>query len=432
MPEDEGSHVLKRQSFSPAGSPFATGFFIGLKEMGMSEHTFGTQWQSCTKTARAGVDKDPLHGSVTPALYLSTNYSFEGFGKKRPYDYSRSGNPTRDELGRAIATLEGGHDAVITSSGMAALDLVFSLLSPGDLIVAPHDCYGGTYRLLQTRAARKHFDVLFADLTRTENLPALFACKPKLVLIETPSNPLLRITDIEAVAKIAKRTGALVAADNTFLSPVLQKPFDLGADIVIHSTTKYINGHGDVVGGAVVSKTAELHEKFAWWANCTGTTGAPYDSFLTLRGLRTLDLRIRQQNESAGVIADYLSSHPAVEKIYYPGLSTHVGHTIAARQQAGFGGMLSLEIRGGIEAVKSFTERLSLFSFAESLGGFESLAAHPATMTHASMDKETQIKAGITDGLIRLSVGLESPDDLIRDLDTALSEPNKTLLVAAS
>ena len=390
------------------------------------------EWASSTKTARAGVEKDPLHGSVTPALYLSTNYTFEGFGKKRPYDYSRSGNPTRDELGRAIAALEGGYDAVITSSGMAALDLVFSLLSPGDLIVAPHDCYGGTYRLLQTRAAKKQFDVLFADLTKTETLPAIFATKPKLVLIETPSNPLLRITDIEAVTKIAKRTGTIVAADNTFLSPILQRPFDLGVDIVIHSTTKYINGHGDVVGGAVASKTKDLHEQFAFWANCTGTTGAPYDSFLTLRGIRTLDLRIRQQNDSAAIVANYLASHPAIGKVFYPGLADHIGHDIAKRQQKGFGAMLSIELKGGVEAVRHFTENLSLFSFAESLGGYESLAAHPATMTHASMDKDAQVKAGITDGLVRLSIGLESPDDLIHDLQAALAEDKKTLIRAAS
>lgn len=387
-------------------------------------------WAPNTKTARAGVDKDPVHGSVTPALYLSSNFSFEGFGKKRPYDYTRSGNPTRDDLGHAIADLEGGYDAVITSSGMAALDLVFQQLSPGDLIVAPHDCYGGTYRLLQTRANRKHFEVLFADLTKTENLPAIFACKPKLVLVETPSNPLLRITDIEAVTKIAKRTGALVVVDNTFLSPILQKPFELGADIIVHSTTKYINGHGDVVGGAVISKTAEWHEKIAWWANCTGTTGAPFDSFLTLRGLRTLDLRVRQQNNSAEEVAAFLAHHPAVTTVYYPGLKDHPGHALAKTQQKGFGAMLSIELSGGLPAVKNFTERLSLFSFAESLGGYESLAAHPATMTHASMDKEAQIKAGITDGLIRLSIGLESPDDLIRDLGRALTS-EKTVFAAA-
>lgn len=395
----------------------------------MSETTTNS-WHSSTRTARAGVDKDPVHGSVAPPLYLSTNFSFEGFGKKRPYDYTRSGNPTRDDLGRAIADLEGGYDAVITSSGMAALDLVFQQLSPGDLIVAPHDCYGGTYRLLQTRSAKKHFEMLFADLTKKENLAAIFACKPKLVLIETPSNPLLRITDIEAVAKIAKRTGATVAVDNTFLSPVLQKPFELGADIVIHSTTKYINGHGDVVGGAVISKTAEQHEKIAWWANCTGTTGAPFDSFLTLRGLRTLDLRIRQQNDSAEEIAAFLAQHPAIDKVYYPGLPTHAGHDIAKAQQKGFGAMLSIELYGGTNAVKSFVERLSLFSFAESLGGYESLAAHPATMTHASMDKDAQVKAGITDGLVRLSIGLESPDDLIRDLDAALTS-EKAVFAAA-
>ncbi len=386
----------------------------------MSERTAEKLWHPNTRTARIGVDKDPHHGSVTPALYLSTNYSFEGFGKKRPYDYSRSGNPTRDDLGHAIAALEGGYDGVITSSGMAALDLVFQLLSPGDLIVAPHDCYGGTYRLLQSRAGKGQFDVLFADLTKTENLPAIFACKPKLVLIETPSNPLLRITDIEAVTKIAKRTDSLVVADNTFLSPVLQKPIDLGVDIVVHSTTKYINGHGDVVGGAVISKTSELHEQVAWWANCTGTTGAPFDSFLTLRGLRTLDLRIRQQNDSAEDVAAFLSTHKAVPKVYYPGLKDHPGHDIARAQQKGFGAMLSIELTDE-SAVRKFVERLSLFSFAESLGGYESLAAHPVTMTHASMDKAAQIKAGITDGLIRLSIGLESPEDLIRDLECALT-----------
>lgn len=377
-------------------------------------------WKNATLMARSGVEKDPLHGSITPALYLSTNYSFESFGKKRPYDYSRSGNPSRDELGRAIAALENGYDAVVASSGMAALDLVFSQLTPDDLIIAPHDCYGGTYRLLQTRAARGHFEVLFADLTQTKNLPALFACKPRLVLIETPSNPLLRITDIAAVCGFAKRVGALVAVDNTFLSPSLQKPLDLGADYAIHSTTKYINGHGDVVGGAVVSKTPALHEDIAWWANCTGTTGAPFDSFLTLRGLRTLDLRIHQQSRSAGEIAKFLQSHPSIEKVYYPGLPSHTGHAIAKEQQKGFGAMLGFEVRGGESAVRALVERTELFSFAELLGGYESLIAHPATMTHASMDKDAQIKAGIQDNLLRLSIGLEDTGDLIRDLDNAL------------
>lgn len=375
---------------------------------------------SCTIAARAGIETDSIYGAVTPPLYLSSNFAFEGFGKPRKYDYSRSGNPTRDALGEAIAELEGGYNSVITSSGMAALDLVFQLLTPDDLVIAPHDCYGGTYRLLTARAKQGHFKIAFANLTLKQNLPLIFCAKPRLILVETPSNPLLRITDIAAVAKEARKHGTIVAVDNTFLSPILQKPIALGADIVVHSTTKYINGHSDVVGGAVVSATQELHESFTWWANCAGTTGAPFDSFLTLRGLRTLPARIRQQNESAQEVAEFLSRHPCVRKVYYPGLRSHEGHQIARIQQKGFGAMLSFEIEGGEEAVKSFLHSLTLFSLAESLGGFESLVAHPATMTHASMDETARIKAGIGRDLIRVSVGLESPRDLIRDLGNAL------------
>ena len=375
----------------------------------------------CTKTARAGVDCDPTHGSITPPLYLSTNFSFEGFDKKRPYDYTRSGNPTRDDLARIIADLEGGYGSVITSSGMAALDLVFHLLKPDDILIAPYDCYGGTHRLLQAHAEQKHFQVQFVDLTQQENLPEIFSCKPKLVLIETPSNPLLRITDIHAVAKEAKKAGCLVAVDNTFLSPVQQKPLDLGADIIIHSTTKYINGHSDIVGGAVIGKTEELHESLAWWANCIGTTGAPFDSFLTLRGIRTLELRINHQSCAANEIAEFLSQQSTVQKVYYPGLEDHPGHDIAKNQQTGFGAMLSFELSGGEEAVRQFIDRIQLFSFAESLGGYESLVAHPVTMTHAAMDPESRKKAGITDGLLRLSIGLESAQDLIADLSQALN-----------
>lgn len=374
----------------------------------------------CTITARAGIDQDTQYGSVTPPLYLSSNYAFESFGNKRAYDYSRTGNPTRDVLGKALADLEGGYNAVITSSGMAALDLVFQLLEPEDLVIAPHDCYGGTYRLLQARAKQKHFRIAFVDLTNESHRALTFAAKPKLVLIETPSNPLLRITDIGAVCREAKKAGSLVAVDNTFLSPVLQKPIEHGADIVIHSTTKYINGHSDVVGGAVVSKTKELHDQFAWWANCTGTTGAPFDSFLTLRGLRTIDLRVKQQSESAQEVAEFLTRHPAVHAVYYPGLKAHPGHGIAKAQQKGFGAMLSFDLKGGLPLAKAFIDSLNLFTFAESLGGFESLIAHPATMTHAAMDEKAKIKAGITGGLIRISVGLESPRDLIHDLNSAL------------
>lgn len=374
----------------------------------------------CTIAARAGIDQDPLYGSITPPLYLSSNYAFESFGNKRAYDYSRTANPTRDLLGKAIADLEGGYNSIITSSGMAALDLVFQLLESDDLVIAPHDCYGGTYRLLQARAKQKHFRIAFVDFTNESHRALSFAAKPKLILVETPSNPLLRITDIGAVCREAKKAGAIVAVDNTFLSPALQKPIEHGADIVIHSTTKYINGHSDVVGGAVVSKTQELHDQFAWWANCTGTTGAPFDSFLTLRGLRTLDLRVKQQSQSAQEIAEFLTSHPAVHAVYYPGLKAHPGHGIAKAQQQGFGAMVSFELKGDLPAAKSFINALGLFSFAESLGGFESLVAHPATMTHAAMDDKARIKAGISGGLVRLSVGLESSRDLIHDLNHAL------------
>jgi len=252
-------------------------------------------WQETTRVARAAVDSDPVHGSITPPLYLSSNYSFEGYNKKRPYDYSRSGNPTRDMLGKAIAELEEGYHSVITSSGMSALDTVFQLLGKDDLLLAPHDCYGGTHRLLSHRAQKGHFRVKFANLTDPATLEEAFTEKVALVLIETPSNPLLRITNIRAVASRAQQDGALVMVDNTFLSPTLQKPILLGADIVVHSTTKYINGHSDVVGGAIVSKTQQLHEKLAWLANCIGTTGAPFDSFLTLRGLRRCALNIRSK-----------------------------------------------------------------------------------------------------------------------------------------
>ena len=389
------------------------------------DNSFNGGYQETTRVARAGVDSDPVHGSITPPLYLSSNYAFEGYNKKRPYDYSRSGNPTRDTLGKAIAELEGGYHSVITSSGMSALDTVFQLLDKDDLLLASHDCYGGTHRLLSYHAEKGHFRIKFASLTDPAVLEQAFSEKVALVLIETPSNPLLRITNIRAVATRAHQDGALVAVDNTFLSPTLQKPISLGADIVVHSTTKYINGHSDVVGGAIVSKTKELHEKLAWLANCVGNTGAPFDSFLTLRGLRTLPLRIRHQEQTASQIARFLAKHPAIAAVYYPGLETHPGHTVAKQQQSGFGAMLSFELAAGFEKIPDFLELLTtgedkLFSLAESLGGFESLVAHPATMTHASMDPDARRNAGIGDTLLRLSVGLEDANDLQFALSRAL------------
>lgn len=373
-----------------------------------------------TIAARTGVDTDTAHGSVMPPLYLSSNYSFAGFEQKRQYDYSRSGNPTRDVLAETLAELEGGAGAVITATGMAAVDLPLSLLSPDDLLVAPHDCYGGTHRLLCARARRGHFRVAFVDQNDAAALDAALADGAKLVLVETPSNPLLRITDIADVACRAHAVGAKVVADNTFLSPALQNPLALGADIVVHSTTKYINGHSDVVGGAVISADPQVHQELAWWANCLGVTGSPFDAYQTLRGLRTLFIRIEHQQATAIKLANALDAHPAVAAVHYPGLKSHAGHELAARQQSGFGAMLSFELLGGKDDVCNVIDQLDIFTLAESLGGVESLIAHPATMTHAAMTPEARVIAGIGDGLIRISVGLEHEDDIIADLISAL------------
>lgn len=375
---------------------------------------------SATCAVRSALESDTQYGAVVPPLHLSSNYTFDGFGNKRRYDYSRSGNPTRDALGEALTELEGGAGTVITSSGMAALTLVTHLLEPGDLLLAPHDCYGGTYRLFEHLSAKGHFEVLFVDQTDTEELQRAFARKPSMILVETPSNPLLRIVDIAAIAVLARESESLLVVDNTFLSPALQQPIALGADIVVHSTTKYLNGHSDVVGGAVTAAHRELAEKLGWWANCLGVTGAPFDSYLTLRGIRTLHARIRHHEENAGLLADLLQAQPMVERVYYPGLVDHDGHAIARRQQKGFGGMVSFEIKGGARAVRTFVETLQLFSLAESLGGVESLVCHPPSMTHAPVSEQALAKAGIRQNLVRLSVGIESGEDLATDIVSAL------------
>ncbi len=373
-----------------------------------------------TRAVRAGIESDTQHGAVVPPLHLSTNYAFTGLGGKRAYDYSRSGNPTRDLLGNALAELEQGAGAVVTASGMAAVALALELVPAGSTVLAAHDCYGGTWRLLDAWAKKGRFNVRFVDLTDNHALAEGLADKPSLVWVETPSNPLLRITDIRHVAHAAHAVGALVVVDNTFLSPALQQPLTLGADVVVHSTTKYINGHSDVVGGAVVARDAAVAEQLKWWANCNGLTGAPFDSFLTLRGLRTLSVRLRQHQENAERIAVQLDRHAAVRKVYYPGLEHHAGHALAARQQQGFGAMLSFELHGDTSQIEAFVDGLHYFSLAESLGGVESLIAHPASMTHAAMSPDARRAAGIADGLLRLSIGIEDGDDLLRDLDAAL------------
>lgn len=386
-----------------------------------------------TRAVRAGIDSDAAHGAVVPPLVLSTNFSFAGFGEKRRYDYTRSGNPTRDQLGDALAALEGGVGAVVTASGMAAITLVLHLLQPGDRLVVPHDGYGGSWRLFKALAAKGHFELVIADLTDPRALAAALEPAPKLVWIETPSNPLLRITDLRFVIDAAHRAGALALVDNTFLSPALQTPIDFGADLVLHSTTKYLNGHSDVVGGAVVARDAALLEQLAWWANALGLTGSPFDSFLTLRGVRTLDARLRVHGENAQALAEQLDRHAAVRAVHYPGLPQHPGHALAQRQQRGAGAMIGFELEGGEPAVRAFLDGLRCFTLAESLGGVESLVAHPATMTHAAMSAEARAAAGIGDGLLRLSVGIEALQDLAADLAAGLAraaaatEPERAL-----
>ena len=385
-----------------------------------------------TLAVRAGIDRDQAFGAVTPPLVLSSNFSFAGFDCKRRYDYTRSGNPTRDLLAEALAQLEGGAGAVVTSSGMAAVTLVLNaLLQPGDRIVVPHDGYGGSWRLFDALARKGHFELVVADLTDPRALADALGEPPALVWIETPSNPLLRVTDLRFVIDAAHRAGALAVVDNTFLSPALQQPIAFGADLVVHSTTKYITAHSDVVGGAVVAREQAVQDKLAWWANALGITGAPFDSFLALRGLRTLDARLRVHQENTDAVLGLLDGHPAVRAVHYPGLPSHPGHAIAARQQRGFGAMLGLELEGGLPAVRAFLEGLECFTLAESLGGVESLVAHPATMTHAAMSPEVRAKAGIGDGLLRLSVGIEHGDDLVADLAAALERASCTVVASS-
>ena len=374
-----------------------------------------------TIAARHALDSDSVHGAVIPPLYLSSNFSFEAFGKPRQYDYTRSGNPTRDQFAGAVAELEGGAGGVVTASGMAAVHLVTQLLQPGETLVAANDCYGGCHRLFRSVSARGLYDLCWVPLWETAAaVTRIRKSKPRIVWIETPSNPLLRITDIEAIAAAAHDVGALVVADNTLLSPCGQNPLALGADIVLHSTTKYINGHSDVVGGVVVARDPGMVEELGWWANCLGLTGSPFDSFQALRGLRTLGVRYERQSANAAAIAAFLADHSRVETVFYPGLAQHAGHAVAARQQKSFGAMISFEVDAQTDRVPDLLKRLELFTLAESLGGVESLVAHPGTMTHAALSAEDQAAAGIGAGLLRLSIGIENLEDLVADLAAGL------------
>ncbi|QIK71581.1 cystathionine gamma-synthase [Propioniciclava coleopterorum] len=370
-----------------------------------------------TAAVRSGIETDAAHGAVVPPVYLSTNYSFAGLRQPREFDYSRSGNPTRSTLAAALAELDGAAGAVVTSSGMGAITATLAaLVAPGDVVVAPHDAYGGTWRLLDALARKGAFVLELLDLTAPDAAARIAALDPALVWVETPSNPLLGITDVAALAAATHAADGVLVVDNTFCSPLVQRPLALGADVAVQSSTKYLNGHSDVIGGVITAADADLAEQLGWWANCLGLTGSAFDSYLTLRGVRTLPVRMRQHLENAAAVVAALQGHPGVERLHYPGLPDHPGHAIAARQMEGFGAIVSLEVVGGEPGVAAFLSALENFSLAESLGGVESLVCHPGTMTHAAMPPEVQEAAGLRPGLVRLSVGIEHPDDLIADL----------------
>ncbi|AZI49493.1 MULTISPECIES: cystathionine gamma-synthase [Pantoea] len=373
-----------------------------------------------TIAVRSGLNDDEQYGCVVPPIHLSTTYNFLDFNEPRAHDYSRRGNPTRDVVQRTLAELEGGAGAVLTNTGMSAIHLVTTVfLKPGDLLVAPHDCYGGSYRLFDSLSQRGAYRVKFVDQGDPVALQAALDENPKLVLIESPSNPLLRVVDISAICAAARAAGAISVVDNTFMSPALQNPLALGADLVIHSCTKYLNGHSDVVAGAVIAKDPQLATDLAWWANNIGVTGAAFDSYLLLRGIRTLSPRIAAAQRNALAIVEYLKQQKLVKKLYHPSLPENAGHEHAVRQQRGFGAMLSFEVDGDEALLRRFLKALQLFTLAESLGGVESLISHTATMTHAGMSAEARAAAGISDTLLRVSVGIEDHEDLIADLDNA-------------
>ncbi len=376
-----------------------------------------------TIAVRSGLNTDNQHGAVIPKISLTTCYRFEEFAKPRPFDYGRKSTPNRDSVQKTIAALEGGVDAILTNCGMSAIHLLsVALLSPDDLVIAPYDCYGGSYRLFNSLSQKGYFKAKFINQADDEAVKQALALQPKLILIETPNNPLLRVVDIKKIADLAHQAGALVLVDNTFMTPILQQPFTLGADIIIHSCTKFLNGHSDLLAGVLVFKDQQLADDVLWWSNNIGTANSSFDTYLLQRGLRTLAVRVLAQQESAMKIVDFLSRHPKIAAVHHPSLTSTSGHDIAKKQQKGYGSLLSFELKGGAEKTPIFVEKLKIFTLAQSLGGTESLISHPTTMTHAGISAQARQAAGISDQLLRISVGLEDVNDLIADLAQALEQ----------
>ena len=373
-----------------------------------------------TRAVHAGQQPDPLTGAVNVPVYLSSTFELTGIGTDKGWDYSRAGNPTRDRVEAAIAKLEGGHSGHAFSSGMAAIYALVATLHAGDHVICSHNVYGGTARLFNLIVRHYGIEIQYVDMSHLDAVSAAIRPNTKLVHIETPTNPLMVLTDIAAVSEIAHARGVEVSVDNTFMSPVLQSPLALGADIVMHSTTKFLNGHSDGLGGALIGTTSEHKERFWLVQKAAGGIMSPFEAFLVLRGIRTLPLRMKQHEENGCAVAEFLSTQPKITRLSYPGLKTHPQHQLALKQQRGFGSMLSFDL-GSREAAGRFLAAIKLFLNAESLGGVESLASHSATTTHASLSDEERASVGITEGLVRLSVGIEDKDDLIADLEQALA-----------
>lgn len=383
-----------------------------------------TSWGLGTKAIHAGQSPDPTTGAVMPPIYATSTYAQSSPGVHQGFEYSRTHNPTRFAYERCVAGLEGGSRGFAFASGLAASSTILELLDSGSHVICMDDVYGGTFRLFErVRRRTAGLDFSFVDLTDAAALEAAIRPNTRMVWVETPTNPMLKIVDLQAVSAVAKKHGLLMVVDNTFASPILQRPLEHGADIVMHSATKYLNGHSDMVGGmAVVGDDEALAEQMAFLQNSVGAVQGPFDSFLALRGLKTLHLRMKAHCENAQALAEWLQTHPAIEQVIYPGLKDHPQHALAARQMDGFGGIVSIRVKGGFEGAKRFCERTHLFTLAESLGGVESLVNHPAVMTHASVPVERRAVLGIHDDLVRLSVGVESLDDLRQDLERALAQ----------
>jgi len=375
-----------------------------------------------TKAIHAGQEPDPSTGAIMTPIYQTSTYVQEGIGQHKGYEYARSGNPTRTTLESCLAELENGRYGLSFASGLAAESAVLSLLNPGDHIVSCDDLYGGTYRLFERIVGRYNITTDYVTVGDTAGYEKAIRPNTKMIWLETPTNPLLRLADIQAVAQIAHQHNILLVVDNTFATPYFQQPLLLGADIVVHSTTKYINGHSDLIGGAIILNNDALYDQLKFHQNAAGAVPGPFDVWLTLRGIKTLAVRMRQHQHNAWAIARFLSEHPCVESVYYPGLASHPDHALAKQQMSGFGGMVSFQFKGTIDDVDKVVRRFKIFSFAESLGGVESLVCHPASMTHGSIPKEIREARGVNDTLLRVSVGIEDVEDLIADLDQALAQ----------